>query len=148
MVIEVQAEDGLGLGRTGQMEPIKLPGPRPGDEPDTFEFVFPRMGDLLELARGDSGLNEMDAATSWLSEGFGEEAWAYIEARLAKPRREDLLDREHMIFLFRKLSENKTGRPTTSSNGASRQPWKRSQTAAPSTPESGSPTSPPETFAT
>lgn len=148
MVIKVGADDGLGLGRTGEVELIELPGPGPDDPPDTFEFVFPRMGDLLELARRDSDMNEMEAASSWLAEGFGDDAWAYIEERLSKPRREDLLDREHMIVLFRKLSEAKTGRPTSSSNGASRQPWKRPQTAAPSTPESGSLTSPPEISAT
>ena len=138
MAIRIKADDRV----TDAMgdEEIYLPGPVKGaDEEGPYEFVFPRVGRLIRLQRRLKGLNmaeaaseEIDGTLEWLAKGFGPDAWAHIDARLADE--EDLLDEEHMVRLFQLLNERDTGtgRPTTSSNGASRQPWKNSSTAAPS----------------
>lgn len=144
MVVRVKTDDGLG-GHTGRREPVELPGPRGDHEVERYDFVYPRLGALLDTTRSMRDMNpaeasaeEIDAACDWLAQGFGDEAWAHIEERIALPRKEDVLDLEHMIFLFRALNEAKTGRPTSSSTGASRQPWTTSRTAEPSHPESDS----------
>lgn len=121
-------------------EEVYLPGPRKGDDEEgPYEFEFPRVGRLIRMQRRLKGLTMIEAAAKeiegtldWLAAGFGKEAWAHIDARLADD--DDLLDEEHMVKLFQLLNEGDagTGRPTTSSRGASRQPWKNSSTAAPS----------------
>jgi hypothetical protein len=144
MAIRVKAEDRVSVA-VGDEE-IYLPGPTKGaDEEGPFEFVFPRIGRLIRMQRRLKGLNmaeaaaeEIDGMLDWLAAGFGPDAWEHIDARLADVK--DLLDEEHMAKLFQLLNEGNTGRPTTSSNGASRQPWKNSPTAAPSPLESVSAT--------
>jgi hypothetical protein len=145
MAIQIYAEDRV-TGAVGDEE-VYLPGARPGhDQEGPYEFTFPRIGKLLKMQRRLKGLNlaqaaveEIDGMLQWLAAGFGPDAWEHIDARLADD--DDLLDEEHMVRLFQLLNEGSTGtgRPTTSSNGASRQPWKNTQTAAPSLQGSGSP---------
>lgn len=140
MAIRVKAEDRVSA-ELGDEE-VYLPGPRKGsDEEGPYEFVFPRIGKLIRMQRRLKGLNmaeaaaeEIDGMLQWLAGGFGPEAWQHIDARLSDDA--DLLDEEHMAKLFQLLNEGTTGRPTTSSNGASRQPWKNTPTAAPSPLES------------
>jgi hypothetical protein len=142
MAIRIKADDGVGnaLGD----EEIYLPGAKKGDDEEgPYEFAFPRVGRLIRLQRRLKGMNLMDAAAAevegvldWLAAGFGPEAWKHIDARIADD--DDLLDDEHMLKLFQLLNVSETGRPTTSSNGASRQPWKNSSTAAPLQVVSGS----------
>jgi plasmid stabilization system protein ParE len=142
MAIRIKADDRVS-NAVGDEE-IYLPGVVKGaDEEGPYEFVFPRVGRLIRLQRRLRGLNMVDAAAreiegmlDWLAAGFGPDAWAHIDARLADDG--DLLDEEHMVKLFQLLNEGETGRPTTSSNGASRQPWKNSSTAAPLQVVSGS----------
>lgn len=124
--------------KTGVVEEIYLPGPN--GEPDgegPYQFEVPRMGPILRAQRKLTSLNDMAtvletgrASTEWLASGFGPEAWAHIESRMDD--KADILDDEHMQWLFTALTKADTGRPTTSSNGASRQPWKRPSGAAPS----------------
>ncbi len=143
-------------------EEVYLPGPTPGDDDEgPFPFVYPRIGKLIGMQRRLKGLDmaaatteQLDGMRQWLAAGFGPDAWEHISARLEKsddvallrdPDPEerakfDLLDDEHMAKLFELLNVDRTGRPTTSSNGASRQPWKNSRTAAPSPLESVSAT--------
>lgn len=143
-------------------EEVYLPGPLPGDDDEgPFPFVYPRIGKLIGMQRRLKGLDmaaataeQLDGMRQWLAAGFGPDAWKHISARLEKsddvalldtPDPEevakfDLLDDEHMAKLFELLNVDRTGRPTTSSNGASRQPWKNSRTAAPSPLESVSAT--------
>lgn len=136
MAIRVKAEDRVSVA-VGDEE-VYLPGPVVGaDEEGPYEFVFPRIGKLIRMQRRLKGLNMADAAAEeidgmlqWLAAGFGPDAWEHIDARLEDSA--DLLDEEHMAKLFQLLNEGNTGRPTTSSSGASRQPWKNSPTAAPS----------------
>ena len=138
MAIRIKAEDRV--SDAAGDEEIYLPGPVKGsDEEGPYEFEFPRVGKLIRLQRRLKGMNVMEAGAAeiegmleWLAKGFGREAWEHIDARLNDD--EDLLDEEHMVRLFQLLNERDTGtgRPTTSSNGASRQPWKNSSTAAPS----------------
>jgi hypothetical protein len=117
-------------------EEIYLPGATKGaDEEGPYDFVFPRVGKLIRLQRRLKGMDMLQAATSevegmleWLAHGFGREAWEHIDARINDD--DDLLDEEHLVKLFQLLNVGETGRPTTSSNGASRQPWKNSSTAA------------------
>lgn len=140
MAIRVKADDRVSVA-VGDEE-IYLPGPaKDTAEEGPFEFVFPRIGRLIRMQRRLKGLNmaeaaaeEIDGMLGWLAAGFGAEAWGHIDARLSNDA--DLLDEEHMAKLFQLLNEGNTGRPTTSSSGASRQPWKNSQTAAPSPLES------------
>jgi hypothetical protein len=144
MAIRVKAEDRVSeeLGD----EEVYLPTSSGDDEEGPFEFTFPRIGKLIRMQRRLKGLNMAEAAAEeiegmlqWLAAGFGPDAWAHIDARMLDDA--DLLDEEHMAKLFQLLNEGKTGtgRPTTSSNGASRQPWKNTPTAAPSPLESVSP---------
>jgi hypothetical protein len=136
MAIRIKADDRVSKA-TGDEE-VYLPGAVKGaDDEGPYEFTFPRVGRLIRLQRRLRGLNVMDAAAvevegvlDWLAAGFGPEAWEHISERLTDDG--DLLDDEHMIKLFQLLNEGDTDRPTTSSNGASRQPWKNSSTAAPS----------------
>lgn len=136
MAIRIKPDDGIS-NAVGDEE-IYLPGAVKGaDEEGPYEFVFPRVGKLIRLQQRLKGMNMLDAAAAevqgvlqWLAVGFGPEAWEHIDARLADDG--DLLDDEHMLKLFQLLNVSETGRPTTSSNGASRQPWKNSSTAAPS----------------
>lgn len=138
MAIRIQADDRVSTP-VGDEE-IYLPGPLKGSaEEGPYEFEFPRVGRLIRLQRRLKGLNmaeaaaeEIDGLMQWLAKGFGPEAWEHIDGRLSDDA--DLLDEEHMVRLFQLLNEKETGtgRPTTSSNGASRQPWKNSSTAAPS----------------
>ena len=136
MAIRIKAEDRVSDAVAD--EEVYLPGPVKGsDEEGPYEFEFPRVGRLIRLQRRLKGLNvleagaaEVDGLLDWLAAGFGREAWKHIDARLSDDG--DLLDEEHMVRLFQLLNEGATGRPTTSSNGASRQPWKNSPTAAPS----------------
>ena len=113
MAIRIKADDRV----TDAMgdEEIYLPGPVKGaDEEGPFEFVFPRVGRLIRLQRRLKGLNmaeaaseEIDGTLEWLAKGFGPDAWAHIDARLADE--EDLLDEEHMVRLFQLLNERDTG---------------------------------------
>ena len=138
MAIRIKAEDRVS-DAVGDEE-VYLPGSVKGaDEEGPYEFEFPRVGKLIRLQRRLKGMNVMEAGAAevegmldWLAAGFGKAAWAHLDARLHDA--DDLLDEEHMVRLFRLLTERDTGtgRPTTSSNGASRQPWKNSSTAAPS----------------
>lgn len=144
MAIRVKADDRVS-DAVGD-EDVYLPGARNGDEDEgPFEFTYPRLGKLIRMQRRLKGLNMAEAAAeeiagmlAWLAGGFGPEAWEHIDGRLADDG--DLLDEEHMAKLFQLLNEGNTGRPTTSSNGASRQPWKNSPTAALSPLESVSAT--------
>jgi hypothetical protein len=144
MAIRVKAED-----RVSEVigdEEVYLPGPVKGaDEEGPYEFTYPRIGKLIRMQRRLKGLNmaeaaaeEIDGMLQWLAAGFGPDAWEHIDARVTDDG--DLLDEEHMAKLFQLLNEGTTGRPTTSSNGASRQPWKNKPTAAPSPLESASAT--------
>jgi hypothetical protein len=131
-------------------EEVWLPGPTAdADEEGPFEFRYPRIGTLMKAGRRLQGVDlstmeakaaaaqaELHEQEKWLATGFGPEAWAHIIAR--RDADGDLLDDEHLAVLFRRLNEKHTGRPTTSSNGASRQPWKKPSTAAPSPQESDS----------
>lgn len=141
MAIRIDAEAKIGTGKGD--EEVYLPGARRGDEDEgPYQFVYPRLGRLIRAQRrlkglsvAEIGIAELDGMLEWLAEGFGAPAWAHIEERLAADG--DLLDEEHMGILFQKLnSEDETGRPTTSSSGASRKPWESTRTGAPSTPES------------
>lgn len=125
-------------GMEGATEEVWLPGP--DGEPDgegPYDFAYPRMGRLLKMQRTLPNLTDVQAVkesgraqTDWLSKGFGPEAWAHIVERMDDE--DDILDDEHMQWLFMQLQKANTGgRPTTSSNGASRQPWKKPSTAAP-----------------
>lgn len=144
MAIRIQADDRV--SDTFADEEVYLPGPtRTADEEGPYDFTYPRLGHLIRMQRRLKGLNVMDAAAEeiegmlqWLGNGLGAEAWQHIEDRLADT--DDLLDEEHLVKLFQLLNEGKTGRPTTSSSGVSRQPWKNSPTAAPSRLESVSAT--------
>ena len=145
MAIRVKADDRVSEAQGD--EEIYLPGPRKGDDEEgPYEFTYPRIGKLIRMQRRLKGLNlaeaaveEIDGMLQWLAAGFGPDAWQHIEDRMHHPDNEDLLDEEHMAKLFQLLNEGATGRPTTSSSGASRQPWKNTQTAAPSPLESVSP---------
>jgi hypothetical protein len=142
MAISVKADDRISNAPAD--EEVYLPGPRKGDDQEgPYDFEFPRLGKLIRLQRRLKGLNvaeagavEIEGMMTWLAAGLGPAAWAHIEERLADD--DDLLDEEHLAILFQLLNEGQTGtgRPTTSSNGASRQPWKSTPTAAPSPQES------------
>lgn len=144
MAIRVKAEDRVSAPQGD--EEVWLPGPVKGaDEEGPYEFTYPRIGKLIRMQRRLKGLNmaeaaaeEIDGMLQWLAAGFGPDAWQHIDERVTDD--DDLLDEEHMAKLFQLLNENSTGRPTTSSNGASRQPWKNKPTAAPSPLESVSAT--------
>lgn len=138
-------------GQEGATEEVYLPGQgATEDQPATasgeegpFEFAFPRMGSILRMQRTLTSMDDVGAVlessratTEWLAKGFGPDAWAHIVRRMDDPN--DILDDEHMQWLFVQLQKSNTGRPTTSSNGAARQPWKRPSTAAPSLPVSDS----------
>lgn len=127
----------------GRTEEVYLPGPVLGDEDEgPFDFAYQRMGGILAMQRKVKRMNDVQAVQEstratfkWLADGFGPAAWEHITARLDDE--DDLLDDEHLQFLFVELTKAATGgRPTTSSNGASRQPWKRPSTVAPSPQES------------
>lgn len=145
MAITINAEDRVTPDLAD--EEVFLPGARPEyDLEGPFPFTFPRLGKLLQTQRRLRGLNmaeaaveEIDGMLQWLAAGLGPDAWAHIDGRLHDD--DDLLDEEHMMKLFHLLNEGRTGtgRPTTSSNGASRQPWKNTQTAARSPQASDSP---------
>lgn len=125
-------------GMEGATEDVWLPGPN--GEPDgegPYEFAYPRMGRLLKMQRTLPNLTDVQAVkesgraqNAWMKKGFGPDAWAHIVERMDDE--DDILDDEHLQFLFVELQKANTGRPTTSSNGASRQPWKKPSTAAPS----------------
>ncbi len=156
MAITIKADDRV--SEPIPDEEVYLPGPRPGDDEEgPFPFVYPRIGKLIGMQRRLKGMDiaaataeQLDGMRQWLAAGFGPEAWAHISARLERSDdvellssrdpedadKYDLLDDEHMAKLFELLNVDRTGRPTTSSNGASRQPWKNSRTAAPSPLES------------
>lgn len=160
MAITIKADDRVSEPIAD--EEVYLPGARPGyDDEGPFPFVYPRIGKLIGMQRRLKGLDmaaataeQLDGMRQWLAAGFGPDAWAHINARLEKsddvallrdpdPEKQakyDLLDDEHMAKLFELLNVDRTGRPTTSSNGASRQPWKNNRTAAPSPLESVSAT--------
>lgn len=138
-------------GQEGATEEVWLPGQgATEDQPASatgeegpYEFAYPRMGRILRMQRTLTSLDDVGAVlessratTAWMAEGFGPDAWAHITARLDDDN--DILDDEHLQWLFMQLQKAHTGRPTTSSNGAARQPWKRPSTAAPSRPESDS----------
>lgn len=144
MAIRVGADDRI----TDRIpdEEVYLPGPSIDAEPDgPFPFVFPRVAELLKLERRMVGADpaqmsalQVRGVMSWLAEGFGPEAWEHIVGR--RDDEVDLLDDEHLLKLYQLLLPQGTGRPTTSSDGASRQPWKKRQPAAPSAPVSASTT--------
>lgn len=125
-------------GMEGATEEVWLPGP--DGEPDgegPYDFNYPRMGRLLKMQRTLPNLTDVQAVkesgraqNEWMAKGFGPDAWAHIVERMDDE--DDILDDEHMQWLFVQLQKANTGgRPTTSSNGASRQPWKKPSTAAP-----------------
>lgn len=128
----------------GATEEVYLPGPN--GEPDAegpYEFAYPRMGRILRVQRTVTSMTDPQAVIEssratmgWMAKGFGPDAWAHIVARMDDEN--DILDDEHIQWLFVELQKAHTGRPTTSSNGAARQPWKRPSTAAPSLPVSDS----------
>lgn len=100
-----------------------------------FPFFYPRMKPIrmarrrmLEVGEQQAAAEVMGAVKKWLAQGLGPDAWAHIEGRLADEN--DALDDDHLDQLFKLLVENRTGRPSTSSTGASRQPWKKEPTAA------------------
>jgi hypothetical protein len=152
MAITIKADDRVSEALPD--EEVYLPGPRPGDDDEgPFPFVYPRIGKLISMQRRLKGLDmaaataeQLDGMRQWLAAGFGPDAWAHINARLERSddvallytgdpeevAKYDLLDDEHMAKLFELLNEGHTGRPTTSSSGASRQPWKNNPPAAPS----------------
>jgi hypothetical protein len=147
VAIKIGADDRL---NDAEQEEVWLPG-RTEDDPmeGPYEFAFPRIGALMSAGRrlknvdlstaqgmAQAAIEEMNEQRSWLAKGFGVEAWAHIDERLSDVG--DLLDEEHLAILFQQLSVHYTARPTTSSNGASRQPWKKPSTAAPSQQESDS----------
>lgn len=140
MAIRVDANarmEGM-AGLDGATEEVYLPGP--DGEPDgegPYDFAYPRMGRLLKMQRTLPNLTDVQAVkesgraqTEWMQKGFGPDAWAHIVERLDDEG--DILDDEHIQWLFVQLQKSNTGRPTTSSNGASRQPWKKPSTAVPS----------------
>jgi hypothetical protein len=147
MAIKIGADDRL---NEASEEEVWLPGRTPADpEEGPYEFAYPRIGLLMKAGRRMSAADlstmegkaraafeEMNEQTKWLAKGFGPQAWKHIEGRLNDDG--DLLDEEHLTILFQKLNEGYTMRPTTSSGGASRQPWKKPSTAAPSPQESAS----------
>lgn len=128
----------------GATEEVYLPGPH--GEPDAegpYEFAYPRMGRILRVQRNVTSMTDPQAVIEssratmgWMADGFGPDAWEHITARLDDDN--DILDDEHIQWLFVELQKSHTGRPTTSSNGAARQPWKRPSMAAPSAPASDS----------
>lgn len=136
MAITIQPDDGVTQGKGD--EEVYLPGvSATHDLEGPFEFTYPRIGKLLSMQRrlrtmnpAQMAIGEIDGMLQWLADGFGPDAWNHIDARLLDET--DVLDEEHMFKLFQLLNESSTGRPTTSSNGASRQPWKNTRTAAPS----------------
>jgi len=137
MAISIQADDGVTQGAGD--EEVFLPGFAATDDLEgPFDFTFPRIGKLLRMQRRLKGLNlaeaaveEIDGMLQWLAAGFGPDAWAHIDGRLADE--DDVLDEEHLVKLFQLLNGPRaTSRPTTSSSGVSRQPWKNTRTAAPS----------------
>lgn len=146
MAIKVSADARMqGMeGQNGATEEVFLPGPN--GEPDgegPYEFAYPRMGRILRMQRTLTSMDDVAAVLessratmAWMGDGFGPEAWEHITGRLDDPA--DILDDEHLQWLFVQLQKANTGRPTTSSNGAVRQPWKRPSTAAPSLPVSDS----------
>lgn len=110
-----------------------------------FQFFYPRVKPiraahrrLLEVGEEEAAPDVLRAVKKWLAKGFGPDAWNHIEARLADE--EDPLDDDHIDHLFKALMSARARRPSTSSNGASRQPWKKAPTAAPSPVESDSTT--------
>lgn len=137
MPISIHAEDRVTTVQGD--ETIYLPGPTAdADQEGPFDFEYPRLGKLIRMQRKLRGLNPADAAAEeidgmlqWLAHGLGREAWTHLAGRLEDD--DDVLDEEHMVKLFQLLNEGTTGRPTTSSSGASaRQPWRNTSTAAPS----------------
>lgn len=119
-------------------EDVYLPGPTPEDEAEgPFPFTYPRVGSLISAQRRLKDMSQVEAASAeldsmldWVRDGFAPDAWEHIDARVNDPA--DLLDHEHLVKLYYLLNENSTGRPTSSSSGASRQPWKKPSMAAPS----------------
>lgn len=140
MAITINAEDRVQDAFAD--EEVYLPGRTAQHDPEgPYDFTYPRLGRLLRAQRRLKGLDPLKAAAEevegmldWLAVGFGRDAWHHIEERLADD--DDVLDEEHLVKLFQLLNEKDTGRPTTSSSGASRQPWKNTRPAAPSPQES------------
>lgn len=128
-------------GFTGRTEDVVLPLADGGEE--SYVFTVPPV-DLLyrahkkgrRLPQEQAQAVSDDAADAWLAAGFGPAAWAHIQERIDDPA--DLLREGHLQFVLKALMEQVAGRPTTSSSGASRQPWTSTSPAAPSAPESAS----------
>lgn len=118
-----------------------------------FIFTYPKMGRIMTANLRIKGLpkNEAEAIMAdtmltWLAKGFGPDAWAYIQGLVDND--DHPLDTEHLFDTFRLLVQAHAKRPSTSSSGASAQPWMKNGTDVPSAPESASETSTPESFAT
>lgn len=106
-----------------------------------YVFAYPKMGKIMNanlrikgLPKTEAELVMADVIMDWLARGFGPEAWAWIQKRVDND--DDSLDTVHLIKTFQLLVEAHAGRPSTSSNGASAQPWMKTGTDVPSAPES------------
>lgn len=116
-------------------------------------FTYPKMGRIVNVHRRIKGMPKQQAEATmgevimdWLERGFGPQVWDYILKRI--DNEDDQLDTRHLVNAFTQLVEAHAGRPTTSSSGASPQPWMKSQTEEPSVVESESETWTPENSAT
>lgn len=110
-----------------------------------YPFAYPPMGKIhgaqlrtraLPNDQKESVLT--DVMTEWLEKGFGPAAWDRLTERIEDEA--DPLEPEHLVYAFKGLVEAHAGRPSTSSNGASAQPWTKTGTDVPS--PSGSTSSP------
>lgn len=119
-----------------------------------YTFTYPKMSRIMNaqvairgMAKSEAESVMLDAIVTWLERGFGPEAWTHIQSRLDDES--DGLEMEpHLVEVFRRLVQAHAGRPTTSSNGASAQPWMKTGTGVPSQPESDSENSTLENSAT
>jgi hypothetical protein len=122
-------------------EEVYLPGMSDDDEPYIFEVTGIKP---ILLARRrtrhmkpiEAAMALEDAQEAWLAKGFGKEDWAEIQARLDDP--DDILNDFHLAWLAEQLLGKDSGRPTTSSNAASRKRRARQSRAAQSPKESTS----------
>lgn len=145
MVINIEAGEQVKEDRPTEEVYLLGEGPIP--------FTYPKMGRIVNVHRRVKGLPKHqaealmgDVIMDWLERGFGPEVWEYVMKRVDDE--DDLLDTHHLVNCFTQLVEAHAGRPTTSSSGASPQPWMKSQTGEPSAEESESATWTPANSAT
>lgn len=126
---------------TARDEPVYLPGMAEDDEPYIFHLTG--IKPILIARRRARGLPANEAIEmmelaqeEWLQEGFGNEDWEEIQARLDDPK--DVLNDFHIEYVVEQLLQEGGDRPTTSSNAASRRRRARQAQAAQSTKESTS----------